>query len=91
MTNEQKQTLITEFRNERHISSQVTDEQLMTFFEQAAFFLNSLVSNLDINFDVDLNARRLAKVHMYYDYYGALDEFRKRYIGEIYETQISYL
>lgn len=91
MTADQIQEILIEFRNEKHIPLQVTNEHLLVFFKQASYFLNGLVEGLDIDFSVDFDARKLLKIHMWYDYYGAIDDFKKRYVGDIYATQIKYI
>lgn len=94
----QIQTLVTELKAEMQFPSSLPDTVLTVYVKEGEYFLNHLVeneydpeANTDLDYIEDLESRSLLKTYVKYAYFGALDEFKTRYQGELYESQIKRL
>lgn len=73
------------------ISPSISTNVFAQYAKEGEATLNNLVESLNINFDTDFQARALLKDFIRYAYYGEKAEFKTRYKGDLYETQIRYI
>lgn len=86
--------LLNEVKSDLQLPSSFPGENLTQKIKEGEYYLNSLVIGvgaIDIDFVNDLNARSLLKEYTRHSYFGVLDEFKKKYEGEIIDTQIKRL
>lgn len=87
----QLDTLLIEVKSDLQLPSSFPSDNLLQKIKEGEYYLNSLVIGtgaIDIDFETDLNARTLLKEYTRHSYFGVLDEFKKKYEGEIFDTQI---
>jgi len=90
----QLDALLNEVKSDLQLPSSFPSENLTQKIKEGEYFLNSLVIGagaVDINFETDLSARSLLKEYVRHAYFGVIDEFKKKYEGEIFDTQINRL
>ena len=89
MSDTQVNSLLVEVKADLQLPSSYPSENLTAKIKEGEYYLNSLVLGvLDIDFEIQLKFRSLLKEHVRYSFYGALDEFKKRYAGELFDSQI---
>ena len=89
MTETQLNSLLGEVKSDLQLPSSYPSDNLVAKIKEGEYFLNSLVEGVpDINFEIQLKARSLLKDYVRYSFYGAIDEFKKRFAGELFDTQI---
>ncbi|MBO5348988.1 MAG: hypothetical protein J6A89_04125 [Clostridia bacterium] len=87
MENAQIETIIKEIRNEQH--PQENDETIKGYIKDAEYNIN-YSAGTKIDYDKDLDARKLLKNHVLYDRYKRLAEFKCLYEGEYSDLQAKY-
>ena len=89
MSENQVNSLLLEVKEDLQLPSSYPSDNLTAKIKEGEYFLNSLVEGvLNIDFETQLKARALLKEYARYSFYGALDEFKKRYAGELFDSQI---
>lgn len=91
MTETTRTQIVTEVREELGLSPSVPSTLLEQYVKEGEARLNNLVKDKPFDFDVDLVTRALLKNYVRYAYFGALDEFKKLYLGDLYDAQIRNL
>jgi len=98
MSMEQAQidALLIEIKDDLQLPSEFPSESLTLKIKAGEYFLNHLVLDkngapIEINFETDLSDRSLLKEYVRHSYFGVIDEFKKKYEGEIFDTQIKRL
>ncbi len=81
--------IITEIRNEQHISSAEKEETLKSYVKEAEYDIN-YSSGSKIDYKKDLQARSLLKNYVLYRRFNRLAEFKQLYGGEYANLQARY-
>lgn len=81
--------IITEIRNEQHISSAEKEETLKGYVKEAEYDIN-YSSGSKIDYKIDLQARSLLKNYVLYRRFNRLAEFKQLYGGEYANLQARY-
>ena len=81
--------IITEIRNEQHISSAEKEETLRGYVKEAEYDIN-YSSGSEIDYKKDLQARSLLKNYVLYRRFNRLAEFKQLYGGEYANLQARY-
>lgn len=85
--------ILEEIKTDLQLPSGFASENLTQKIKEGEYFLNSLVvdstgKHVEIDYSSDFNARSLLKEYVRYAYFGVLDEFKQKYEGEIFDTQV---
>jgi len=83
--------IVAEIREELSLHSTVPSTLLIQYVKEGAAKLDNLVKDKPFDYNTDLESRALLKNYVRYAYFGALDEFNVRYLGELYGAQFRNL
>lgn len=89
MENTQIEKLLTEVRNEQHITPFEKDVTIIGYIKEAEYDINKAVG-AEINYEIDLNAKSLLKNYVFYAREKRLAEFKQLYGGEYASLQAKY-
>ena len=89
MNDEQLEKLVTEIREEQHISQNEEDKTLEEHIKEAEYDINENIG-FEIDYDKDLKARALLKNYILYRRFNRLAEFKQLYGGEYAYLQTKY-
>lgn len=81
--------LVDEIILEQHISPNIPKKEINNYVKNAIFSINSSVGEM-INYNEDLDARRLLKNYCLYARYNKLAEFNQIYESEYVKLQFRY-
>lgn len=87
MSEETKAAILKEIRYEQHPIE--NDEALEGYIKDAEYNLNHY-AGAEINYDEDLDARKLLKMYVFYDRHKRLAEYFSLYEGERSDLQARY-
>lgn len=79
--------IVKEIRYEQHPIE--SDEALKGYIKDAEYDINNYAGT-KIDYDKDLDARKLLKNHVLYDRFKRLAEFKSMYIGDYSDLQAKY-
>ena len=89
MNDSKIKVLLDEIRNEQHLSPFREDDEFIPYIKEAIYNIN-YVCGTEIDYDTDLDARRLLKNYVLYADYKRLAEFKERYICDYDALQRKY-
>ena len=81
--------LLKEIRHEQGISPKIKDQVLLSYIKDGIYNINNS-SGCKIDYDTDLDARRLLKNYVLYANHYRLAEFKELYSSEYVALQIKY-
>lgn len=81
--------ILSEIKEEQHISPLFSDDSLKQYIVEAEFNINDS-SGKKIDYDIDLDARSLLKTYVMYANHKKLAEFKALYAGDYAGLQAKY-
>ena len=89
MKDEDIKVFLDEVRNEQHLSPFREDDEFISYIKDGIYNINH-VCGKKIDYNIDLDARRLLKNYVLYADYKRLAEFKEKYVGDYDALQRKY-